>query len=174
MQNVSIVVVLFSEYAQECVGNQPEGLPVIHNARSFSKLMLDYCSGFGVLVTLLLLSSGSVYAEWVLVFALGQGELTAYVDQTTIRRKEDVVNMSYLYDFKTIQTVAGNSFLSVKTQSEFDCAKNRSRILGITQYTGNMGRGSVVISGSDDEQKWEPVKPTSFAQELWKVACGKQ
>jgi hypothetical protein len=85
---------------------------------------------------------------------------TVYVDPDTIRRKGDLVKMWSLLDFKTIQTVASDSFWSSKTQMEFDCAEERMRQLAYTWFSGNMGSGNTVHS-SANELKWESVTPDS-------------
>jgi len=85
-----------------------------------------YVLGFGALITLLELSSGPAYAEWVAIgYSESLGGYTVYVDPDTIRRKGDLVKVWALTDYTTIQTVADNSFLSSKAQNEFDCAEER-------------------------------------------------
>lgn len=66
------------------------------------------------LITLLVLRSGPVYAEWVLTGSNGEKGMTVYVDPDTIRRKGNLVKMWVLSDYKTIQSVAGDSFLTIK------------------------------------------------------------
>ena len=129
-----------------------------------------------ILITLLVLSSGPAYAEWVAIgYSESLGGYTVYVDLDTIRRKGDLVKMWYLLDFETIQTVAGDSFLSSKSQHEYDCTEERDRILALTMFSGNMGSGKVVYSSSDkDKWEWAPVQPDSISQTLWKVACNKK
>ena len=131
------------------------------------------CSGFWLLITLLLLSSGASYAEWVAIGGNDQIGMTTYVNPGTMRRKGDLVKMWQLNDFETVQTVDGNSFLSTKKQREFSCAEERTRILAATQFSDNMGNGTVV-SVNSNEQKWEPIVPESIGQTLWKFACGKK
>jgi hypothetical protein len=126
-----------------------------------------------ILIMLLVLSYGPAYAEWVEVSANKKAGVIAYADPDTIRRKGDLVKMWSLFDLKTTQTVGGNSYLSIKTQQTYDCAEDRSRALAYTKFSGNMGHGAEVYSGSV-EQKWNPVTPMSVGQELWKVACGKK
>jgi hypothetical protein len=60
------------------------------------------------LFTLLLLNPGSVQAEWELVSGDDSAKLTVYVDRETIRRQGNLVKMWQLYDYKTVQTVAGD------------------------------------------------------------------
>jgi hypothetical protein len=126
-----------------------------------------------LLITLLVLSSGPAYAEWVAVGGNDQIGMTTYLNPDTIRRKGDLVKVWQLNDFKTVQTVDGNSFLSTKKQREFSCAEERTRVLAATQFSGNMGNGTVV-SVNSNEQKWEPVVPESIGQTLWEFACGKK
>lgn len=136
-------------------------------------LPLPYCSGVWSLITVLLLSVGPVYAEWMWASANNQVGLTIYVDPDSISRDGDLVKLWQLYDYKTIQTVAGNSFLSSKAQRQFDCVKQRTRLLAFTHFTGNMGSGIRVFNDLD-ESEWRPVAPGSVGQSMWKVACGKK
>jgi surface-adhesin protein E len=137
---------------------------------------LAYCSGIWSLITLLWLSVGPVYAEWVDVGGKVEEGLTVYtvyVDPDTIRRKGPVVKLWALFDYTTIQTIVGGPWLSSKTQREYDCVEKRVRLLGFTTFSGNMGSGEAVYS-NPDESKWEPVVPDSLDRNLWEVACSKQ
>jgi hypothetical protein len=126
------------------------------------------------LITLLVLSSGSAYAEWVEVSSSqGAGGFTVYVDSDTIPRKGDRVKMWELYDFKTVQTIYGKPLLSFKRQSEYDCTEERVRLLAYMEHSGNMGEGDTVASGSTGGQ-WKPVGPVTVDQVLWKLACDKK
>ena len=125
------------------------------------------------LITLLLLSSGPAYAEWVKVSDSNEAGKTVYVDPTTIRRNSNLVKMWQFYDYKTVQTVGGIGFLTAEEQWEFDCAEERSRVLALKEFSGNMGSGTVVYTNSE-VGKWQPVAPSSIGQLLWKFACGKK
>ena len=151
----------------------PVPCSVTHYAGPFLKLPLAYVLGFWLLITLLVLSSVPAYAEWELVSGDDEAGLTVYVDRDTIRRKGNLVKMWQLYDYKTVQTVAGDSLLSVQRQNEYDCMEERTRMLAYTWFSSNMGKGRVVYRAAD-EQQWEPVVPRSIDRTLWKVACGKQ
>jgi hypothetical protein len=121
-------------------------------------------------IALLVLSSRPAYAAWVEVGTTD--EATVYADPDTIQRKGDVVKMWHLHDFKTAQTVLKKSYLSSRSQDEYDCTADRHRALASTSFSGNMGRGKVRSSYSI-KGKWEPVPPSSITQSLWKVACEK-
>jgi hypothetical protein len=138
----------------------------------FSALPLAYLSGFWLLIALLLQGSGPVYAEWELISGDDSAGLTVYADRKTIRRQENLVRMWQLYDYKAIQTVAGDSLLSIQRHNEYDCAQGRTRMLAYTWFSDNMGRGRVVYKTAD-EQQWAAVVPRSIDHALWKVACRK-
>jgi hypothetical protein len=146
---------------------------VASDAGPFLKLSQGYLSSFWLLIMLLVLSSEPVYAEWVLTSGDDEAGLAVYVDPDTIRRKGNLAKMWQLYDYKTVQTVAGDSLLSMKRFNEYDCTEERTRTLGYTWFSGNMGSGAVVYS-TTEVQQWEPVVPRTINRTLWKVACNKK
>ncbi len=140
--------------------------------RLFRPLPLTSCVGLWFLITLLVLSSGPAYAEWVSALK-NQTDPTLYVDSDTIRRDGTVVKWWELLDYKTVQTVAGISFLSMKVLREYDCAGERIRVLAMADFSGNMATGTVVFTDFA-QSNWVPVQPESRGQTLWKAACGKE
>lgn len=144
-----------------------------YSAAQFLRLSLVYRLGFGILGILLVNSGSSAHAEWVAVSAIDKAGVTVYVDPHTSHRNGDRVTMSELIDYETIQTEKGASFLSARLQREYDCAGDLHRTLTLTQLSGNMGTGKVILVTSD-KQKWEPVDPGSVAKRLWRFACDKK
>ena len=128
--------------------------------------------GFWLLLTLLLLSSGPAYAEWV---ALGESDsgTTVYVDRDTRLPEEKLVKMWILYNFTRVRTVAGESYFSNKVHNEYDCKQARHRTLVDMRFSSTMGFGNVVYNKSS-KGKWAPVAPEGLGQILWKLACGKK
>ena len=124
-----------------------------------------------LLLTLLLLIWVPAFADWLPAYELPQLATTIFVDPQTILKEGDHVKISVLYDSKTAQFGRGGPLHSTQARSEFDCSQVRSRVLALTDFSGNEGSGKVVYSNSA-EQKWEPVVPGSVSQTLWKVACG--
>ena len=151
----------------------PVQCSVTYNAGPFVKLPLGYFAGFWVLTTLLVLSSGPVYGEWVPVAGNVERRVTAYVDPETIYLKGYLVTVWTLIDWKTRQTETGDSYLSSKEQIQFDCAQEHVRLLAFSLFSGNMGNGNVVHTDSY-ETKWEPIQPRSINRDIWKFACPKQ
>jgi len=124
------------------------------------------------LALLQLLSSGVAYAEWVNVGANDEAGKTVYVDPATIRRDSNLVKMWQFYDYKTVQTVGGNRFLTAKEQWEFDCAEGRGRVVARKEFSGHMGSGTMVSTNSE-VGKWVPIIPGSMGQTVWEIACKK-
>ena len=139
--------------------------------RRFLKLPMAYISGFWLLITLLVLSSGPAYAEWVRIDKTEDGQ-TTYADPGTIRRNGDLVKMWYLLDYETSPTVSRVEFLSIKTQNVFDCVEDRTQTLSQTWFAGRMGSGKVIHS-TDETRSWILLAPESVGLALWKIACGK-
>jgi len=134
---------------------------------------LACCSGFGLLISLLVLNVGPAYAEWAAVVSSeSAGGYTVYVDPDTIRHEADGVEMWELYDYKTRGTKEGFSFLSFKKRNEYGCEEERLRTLAVTHYSGNMGSGMVVSSNSE-QGKWKRVPAGSVGEALWKFSCGR-
>jgi len=103
----------------------------------------------------------------------GTNEFSTYADPNTIRRKGELVKIWVLYDHKTVQTMAGESHLSIRTQEQFDCAEELSRTLSTSWFTGNMLNGEL-IDIDDGDQKWRAVPPVTVIKALWTFACSKQ
>lgn len=142
----------------------------------FLKLSLAYVSDFWLLITLLVLSGGPAYAEWIAVEKNNQlaGIMTVYVDPDTIQRKGNLVTMWQLIDFKTMQGGRSPSrFSSTKIHKQFDCAEGRLRLLALTDFWGNMGTGESADAYIDGGH-WVPVEPDSIDQALLELACNKQ
>ena len=123
------------------------------------------------LTTLLLLTIGPAYSEWVQVASLTtRGGFSVYADLDTVRRKGELVKMWVLFDFGAPQDTGQGAYLSWKAQGQFDCAEERARMVDLVYFASNMGAGNVVHNDSDGF-KWAPVPPRSGTEVLWKVAC---
>ncbi|TKS60034.1 MAG: hypothetical protein EWM72_01719 [Nitrospira sp.] len=135
-----------------------------------------------LLITLSLLSSGPVYAEWVAIEKEYQspGLQTVYIDPDTIRREGNLVTIWQLTDYVWMQGNAGfgrfgldpSRFSSTKTHKQFDCVNKRLRLLAYAEFLRHMGTGRR-NDGYVDKDNWLPVEPESINQALWKVACSK-
>ncbi|MBI3357269.1 MAG: hypothetical protein HY038_10965 [Nitrospirae bacterium] len=150
---------------------------VPYNAGLYLKLPMACFWGFWLLVALLALSRGPVYAEWVAIEKAYQspGLQTVYIESNTIRREGHLVTMVILIDWTSMQGNRSPSrFTSTKITRQFDCSEKRFRSLAFTDYWGHMGTGpSVGGSGYSSEGHWAAVEPESLNQGLWEAGCGK-
>ena len=129
-----------------------------------------------LLITLLVLSGGPVYAEWVALDEKYQspGLQTVYVDPTTIRRDGNLVMLWQLTDYTWMQGGRTSTrFLSTKTHKQFDCVDKRIRLLAYTEFLRHIGTGRR-NNGYVDQDNWLPVEPESTNQALWEITCGKE
>ena len=128
-----------------------------------------------LLITLLVLSGGQVYAEWVALDEKYQspGLQMVYVDPTTIRRDGNLVMLWQLTDYTWMQGGRKSTrFLSTKIHKQFDCVDKRLRLLAYSEFLRHMGTGRQ-NDGYVDPDNWLPVKPESINHALWEVAYGK-
>ena len=144
----------------------------------FLKLPLSYFLGGWPLMTLLLLSSGPAYGEWVAVEKNNPlpGLQTVYVDPDNIRSQGNLVMIWILIDFDKGVGPFGHGphpFFSTKTRKQFDCADKRLQWLAYTEFSGHMGAG-LAANKDVDKANWYPVGPASLDHALWEVACGKK
>ncbi|MBI3355211.1 MAG: hypothetical protein HY038_00270 [Nitrospirae bacterium] len=161
----------------------PVQCPVTYYGGLSIKFPLAYSLGFWLLITLLVLSRGPVYAEWVALEKQYQspGLQTVYFDPDTIRREGHLVTIWQLTDYKSMQGNVGlgrflldpSRFLSTMTHKQFDCAEKRLRLLAYMEFLSHMGTGRR-NDGYVDKENWLPVEPESINQALWELACGDQ
>jgi len=125
-----------------------------------------------VLVLLMLSCSvGPAQAGWEEV--AGSDNVTVYVDPTThqVDTKSGLAMMWVLYDAKTVNKLSErSSFLSLRSQIQYDCNEERARSLQASYFEGHMADGEVVLSSST-EGKWYPLAPGSIGEKLRELAC---
>lgn len=144
--------------------------PNKHVNRTACKLRLRVEVRTAILMMLLAVVSNSAAADWLRLGSNGEG--ISYADPATIRKAGDRVKMWDLADFKAIRTVSGKSYLSTRTQYEYDCAEAKSRLLEVSAHSENMAHGETVYSNANPRD-WRPNPPGSGIEVLWKFACGK-
>lgn len=119
-----------------------------------------------------LFGSSSAQAEWL---ALGRNEnFRAYMDQKSLQRNGDLVQVFQLMDFVTAQwaderTVVG----SIKTLVEYDCSQPRSRTIALEAYSEQMGDGRMVATERLPNPDWEGIKPGSTSDNIRQMVCAK-
>ena len=128
-----------------------------------------------ILVLLLLMVSTNVFAEWTRVTESADGDMTAYIDFGTIKRKGNKVKMWVFTDFKTVQKVENYRYLSEMRRYEYDCKEETSRQLDIYFYSGNMKQGEIVVSAKNIKiDEATSILPGSIDETLFKITCSKK
>ena len=116
----------------------------------------------------LMLSMGSAYAEWTLI-GKNDADMAVYIDLATIRPSGNLVKVWVLQDQKIKKT----GFVSAKGQWQINCQEEQFRLLASSFFSKHMGQGDVVASDSNPD-KWMPVEPVSFSEDIYKIVCGKK
>ena len=125
-----------------------------------------------LLVFAFIFISTNAMSEWTAVIAEeSNGGSIFYFDYSTIRKASNRVKVWELRDFSNAQEV-GVRVLSIKSQTEFDCENEQSRLLFILSYVKNMGMGEP-NNTVNEPSEWQPVVPESVGEALFKAACGK-
>src|SRR4051794_1908329 len=96
-----------------------------------------------VSITLLLLVVTSAKAEWI---SIGKNDSTVmYVDPTTIRKAGGKARIWSLFDFKAAESLGSQSYMSSKSQEEFDCEQETVRTTYLSLHSGRMGSGELKV-----------------------------
>ena len=97
---------------------------------------------------------------------------TVYADPNSIRKKGDMVKIWDLQDYKRVIVSDRLQVLSLREQLEFDCKKERVRMLFRSVFHHPMADGNELKSEGDGTGgAWSPVSPTSIEGGLLKFAC---
>ena len=126
---------------------------------------------FFVLATFLF--AGNAQAEWI---QLGRSDsFRVYLEQKSIRKTGDLVQIWQLMDFTTAQWMDARTVVgSIKNLVEYDCSQPRSRTLVGEAYSEQMGDGRMVTKEQVPDPQWEGVEPGSITEKIRQVACGKK
>ena len=127
-----------------------------------------------VLVLLLLMVSTSVFAEWTRVAGTPDGDITAYADSETIKRKGSKVKMWSMNDYKTVHSLDNGGYLSGASYDEYDCEGGTRRMLDLYLYSGNMRSGDIVYSSNNIKDEATSILPGSIDETLFKITCSKK
>lgn len=129
------------------------------------------------------IKDSGVVSEWSEIFTQHNDEVaagnvvnpayTVYVNNSTIRRDGDVVRMWSLVDFAHSKKIAGKSYMSVRSQDEYDCKGRQYRSLHYSFFAGNMGAEEVAVKNAQPTD-WYPVDPDSLVKILFNAACKKK
>jgi len=95
----------------------------------------------------LLISSSSVFAEWIEVGHSDERAFQMYYDPTTINKKGDIATVKVLKNFKaprnSVDPNKPYTFLSNIATQEIWCSENKELLLHIDIWSGTNGTGKL-------------------------------
>jgi len=94
-----------------------------------------------------------------------------YADRGSIRKSDETVTMSDLFDYKTAQMEGNIPALSKITVREYDCQNHKSQPVKTTWYAEHMGSGAAGRTVGATGQLTTSASGTSTAA-LMRIACG--
>ena len=109
-----------------------------------------------------------VFATWTLVGGLVG--MSKYVDLTTLKRYEDVVQVQELMNYAVPAVYEGQEIFSIRWVNEYHCALRLARIRSYTAHESGMGHGRVLFAG-EQASEWESFVEGSFASHMWALVC---
>jgi hypothetical protein len=118
----------------------------------------------------------AAHAEWAPIDGKYQspGLRMVYIDPASVRRDADLVTLTVLIDWKSMQ--GGRSptrFYSTTLTIQFDCREKRARSLATIDFYNHMGTGPADHrSGYTNDSPWVKFEPESLNQGLWETVCG--
>jgi len=121
------------------------------------------------LIALLILNSGPAHAEWGAIGTLE--DETIYIDPQTIHRKGDLVDISVISDFKTAKHLQdGSLYLSARRLHQYNCKEQRFRLLAVTLFAGNLGKGAM-LDDLHKEGTWRPIPSDNVSRQMMELVC---
>lgn len=125
-----------------------------------------------IFILLLAVVSSNAMAEWIKFGTVDNGNITYYLDPTTISNNGEMAQMLILQDYLTAQS--DRHYLSAISQSEYDCKKEYVRPLSISLHSGNMGGGEIIEKVTARDDAWITIPANTMFANMWKLACGKK
>ena len=131
--------------------------------------MKSIATAFTISATLFV--SGNAMAAWQDIGKNDQS--TVYVDTATLQTQGNLAQIMSMLDFKkpgqdpqTKENV--NSIIGL---NEYDCSSGKYRPIEFKVFTGNRGKGKVVVDQKTPDSIFEAIPNGSWAAGVFNVAC---
>jgi len=125
-----------------------------------------------IVMILLVALNGSAMAEWTKVTEEKDGSAVYYSDTSSIQKSAG--NLTIIWELTDLKEPDIDGIRSTKAQVEYDCVRERFRVLYAIAYSQNMGSGDVIVKLSPSEIENEPISPDSIDACMWQLACGQK
>uniref|UniRef100_B1XUE2 Surface-adhesin protein E-like domain-containing protein n=1 Tax=Polynucleobacter necessarius subsp. necessarius (strain STIR1) TaxID=452638 RepID=B1XUE2_POLNS len=115
--------------------------------------------------------SGNAVAAWE---EIGKNEQsTVYVDAATIQTQGNLAQIMSMLDFKKPgqDPESKENVNSIIGLNEYDCSTGKYRPIEFKVFTGNRGKGMVVVDQKTPDSIFEAIPNDSWAAGVFSVAC---
>jgi hypothetical protein len=118
-----------------------------------------------LLLALVLLVTGSAWAEWVIVNSVEEANF--YIDNASIRKDANLRKVWEVVDLKKGDQAGA---LSYQFRIEFECSQELLRVLYTSSHKGQMVGGGTLYS---DPQigPWREIPPGSTHELIFRIVC---
>ena len=131
----------------------------------------SFIASASLIACITFIPSSNAFAEWK---DLGSDERSIIsVDTATLMKTGDTAQIISMLDFKkpgedpkTKQVV--NSIIGL---NEYNCAKGQYRPIEFKLFSGNRGKGKVVLDSKTTDSVFESVQDGSWAAGVFNIAC---
>jgi hypothetical protein len=120
-----------------------------------------------ILTLLLAAMSTCAMAEWVKVG--GNDEATIYIDPATIKKDG---NLSRIWRLHELKQRATNGEMSMRSLMEYDCERERFRLLSRSTHSEPIAGGKMLFS-NDQVGEWAYIPPETIGATILKIVCSK-
>lgn len=121
-----------------------------------------------LLLACMMLVTCPAWAGWELV-SIDAGDDRYYMDPTTIRKNG---NMRLVWELANLAVRHKDGELSRRSRQEYDCIKERWRIISFSTHSGPDASGVVIMnSTSNDTFPWTDVPPRTVVSAMLKYVC---
>jgi len=121
---------------------------------------------------MLCITCTSAFADWAnLTYSANS---TVFIDESSIRRKGDIIEVRQLFNFHKAQKSHDNlvTYNSSIGWEAYNCKTRQDRTISFAWYSGGMGKGKTVhIDKGHDDYRWEDIMQGSLADAIRKKVC---
>lgn len=117
------------------------------------------------------LASGNAMAAWQDIGHNDQS--TVYIDTATLQTQGNLAQIMSMLDFKKpgVDPQSKENINSIIGLNEYDCSTGKYRPIEFKVFTGNRGKGKVVVDQKTPDSVFEAIPNGSWAAGVFNAAC---
>ena len=119
-----------------------------------------------VLLTVLVVVTGSTWAAWVKVTDTNLG--TVYIDSESLSKDG---NLRKVWEVHNLTERGADGAMSRLSKHEYDCKEQRRRGLAVRFHPEPMAGGEPIAIAGADPNGWIEIPPQTIAQSIMKKVC---